>query len=282
MSAAEIVSSFGSPEQAGLLWGLINTSDNLDIGGDVQHISINMENYERKFIMQRDVEVALNISRKYFLVVSAGYYGEKPKKVEMRRVYLMAQPIESVTLKAGRFFPAFGIMSNEHSMLYRGRYFNQGRETYNAEATYRTQYVELIAGKVFGHPDDFSEGQLVGKEGFNSRLSIFPTKTLNFGLSYYGLVDPKGVWEHEGAAHFQWAPLKELWFETQAASKDVYARIGIGPAKGFMIRPTLQYVYESKDPAEKSLNFQWLPIPHFDFQMTVANKTLIFLSHYYL
>lgn len=282
MSSAEVVSSFGGEQEAGLLWGLVNTSDNLDVGGDLRHISIETENYTRKFVMQREVEVAVNYDRRLYLVASAGLYGEKPKGSEMRRAYLMVNAFDNFTLKAGRFFPAFGIMSEEHYKLYRGRHFNQGRETYNAELAYRNQWMEIIAAKVFGHPDDFHAGMLKGKEGFSGRLSILPTKTLNFGLSYYGLVDPSGLWEHDGAAHLQWAPMKELWFEGQASLKDAYLRIGIGPAKGFMIRPTIEYVYDALEPAKPEINFQWLPRPHFEFQMTVASKSLLILSHYYL
>lgn len=283
MSSAELMSTWGKKDEAELLHGLINTSDNLDIGGDFQHVSYNLGGYEDEFVMQRELEVAVNFRRKFFIAVSSGLYGREPEAPEMRRTYLMATNLwDNWTLKLGRFFPAFGIMSSEHLYLYRSRYFNQGRETYNAEVMFRNKLLELTATKIFGHPEDFHNGYLKGKEGFSTRLNVMPTKSLTLGASYLLMVDPYSNLEHYGAVHALWGVSKALWLESQITDKDAYLRVGIPTYKGLLLRPTAQVEYESEDPAKVELNIQWMPRPHFDFQLTCSKTTWIFLSHYYL
>jgi hypothetical protein len=277
MASGEIMSTWEAPGETGLLHGLMSTNDALDIGGDFQHVSL----ADREFAMQREVQVGLNLWRQFFITVNSGLYGPYPPGPEMRKAYLQGTVFDNWTFKLGRFFPAFGIMSNEHLYAYRSRNFNQGRETYNAELIYRSKYFELTAAKIFGHPEDFHQGILVGKEAFSTRLSITPTNSLNFGLSDYLTIDPEGVVENFGAAHLLWGIDKNFWIETQAGLKDVYFRLGVAPAKGFLVRPTVEYIYGSPD-VRKELNIQWLPRPHFDFQLTCSKTTWIFLSHYYL
>lgn len=282
MAAGEVMSSWTSKNESDLLHGLMSTSDALDIGGDFQYVSISTRDYERSFVMQREVQIGVNYDRQFFLTVGSGLYGEFPETPEMRKVYLQANLFDNWTFKVGRFFPAFGIMSNEHLYIYRSRYFNQGRETYNAEAIYRGRYFEIAAAKVFGHPNDFANGVLIGKEGFSSRISITPTKSLNFGASYYVLIDPKANIEQTGSVHLLWGIQKNFWMESQIGLEDVYFRLGVEPSKGFFVRPTVEYLYNSSAPPRTELNFQWLPRPHFDFQLTCSKTTWVLLLHYYL
>lgn len=281
MSSKELLSTWGSDQE--LLHGLIQTSDNLDIGGDVQHVSFKINDREDSFVMQREIEVAVNYGRNYFLAVSSGLYGPNPKEPEMRRAYLMATNIfDNWTIKAGRFFPAFGIMSSEHLYLYRSRYFNQGRETYNAEIMFRNKLLEISAAKIFGHPDDFSTGYLTGKEGFSTRVNIMPTKSLTLGVSYLVLSDPSLVLEHYGAFQALLGISKAVWIESEVTNKDAYFRVGIPTYKGLLLRPTIEADYYAKNPIRGELNIQWMPRPHFDFQLTCSKTTWVLLSHYYL
>ena len=282
MFAGEVMSSWGGKTEAGLLHGLMKTSDRLDLGGDFQYVNFKIDDYEHAFSMQREVQAAVNIKRQWYLALSAGQYGEYPNGTEVRKAYLQGTAFTNWTAKVGRFFPAFGIMSNEHLYLYRNRHFNQGRETYNAELIFRSQFFELTATKIFGHPDDFEKGYFDGKEGWASRLSWFPNKNSSLGLSYLGLIDKYGVIENEAAAHVMWAFNQQFWIESQAAIEDAYFRIGVAPARGLLIRPSLEYVYETRLFTKKEINIQWFPRPHFDFQLTCAKDTWIFLSHYYL
>jgi hypothetical protein len=281
MSAGEVMSTWGGKTEAGLLNGALKTSDRLDIGGDFQYISISTKDYERDFFMQRELQVSVNWDRKYTLTVTSGLYGESEES-EVRKAYLQVNMFQNWTAKAGKFFPAFGIMSNEHTYLYRARDFNQGQESYNAELMYSSKYFEVVAAKVFGKPDDFVNGVLIGKEGFSGRLSIFPDKAINVGASFYSLIDPKGVFENAAAAHFLWGINKSFWLESQVGLEDTYFRIGLAPTKGFFVKPTVEYDYVSQELTRTEIVFQWLPRPHIDLQLTCSKSTWIALLHYYL
>lgn len=282
MASADVMSTWGEETEGKLLHGLMDTSERLDIGGDFQYLKLRVGDYRKEFIMQREVQLALNWDRKYTLFASAGLYGAEAKEAEYRRVFLQGVFAENFTLKIGRFMPAFGIMSNEHFYLYRSRYFNQGRETYNAEAIARSKELEFTVTRIFGHPDDFEDGALKGNEGVAARMNFTPTNNFLFGFSYLGLWDIKGNAVHTGAFQALWGPNEKFWVETQAGEKDLYFRLGFAPTKGFMVRPTVEWIYESEEKPRQEINLQWLPRPHFDYQITCSEETWLFLAHYYL
>ena len=282
MASGEIMSTWSGKGEAGILNGLLSTSDDLDLGGDFQHVSISTKDYERSFVMQRELQAGLNYKRQFFLTVSTGLYGEDPEETEMRKAYVQVNAFDNWTLKVGKFFPAFGIMSNEHLYIYRSRYFDEGTETYNAEIMYRGRYLEIVAARIFGRSNDLINLQLIGKKGFSGRASWLPTKTVNVGLSYYMLIEPYAEIEKTASAHALWAITKQFFVESQIGFEDAYFRLGVVPANGFIVRPTVEYIYDSIEPPKVELNIQWLPRPHYDFQLTSSKKTWVFLSHYYL
>lgn len=280
MTSAEVMSTWGTEDEGQPFHGLLKTSDSLDIGGDFSYLSLANKRYERSFIMQREGSIALNYERKHYLVLQGGAYGELAKP-DMRKAYIQSEPFENWIFKAGRFFPAFGIMSNEHSYLYRSRFFNQGRETLNAEVTYREKQWEVSATKIFGHPDEFSHGYLVGKEGYSAQFSLFPSKMAKASVSYAIFYDQFYNVEYTGAISSLWAFNEQSWIELQSSNTETYARIGVEPYKGFSIKPTLEWQYEKKLPRTE-LVFQWLPRSHFDFQLTCSKTDWVALLHYYL
>ncbi|MBI3542468.1 MAG: hypothetical protein HY075_04235 [Deltaproteobacteria bacterium] len=59
-----------------------------------------------------------------------------------------------VQVRAGRFFPAYGLNIPEHNIVTRrGLGFEQGEETYNAEAAYLGEGFNVYATAIFGRPD---------------------------------------------------------------------------------------------------------------------------------
>ena len=269
MSSAEIMSTWGSETDAEPFFGLLRTSDSLDVGADYQAIYLK----DRHFTMQKEAQAALNLSRKVYLVGSYGYYPDEP---EVRKLFLQGAIDGNWTIKLGKFFPAYGIMSNEHLYAYRSRYFNQGSETFTGEATFRTKDYEAIVSKILGSEKDYDDGYLIGREGLSGRVSFTPTRSLNFGFSAIGLIDPKGDIETDAAIHILWGPWSWLWTEQQYSREDQFARIGIEPFKGFTIRPT----YSSN--RGKEIGVQWLPYPHLDFQFIYSKDGSLGLLHYYL
>lgn len=272
LSEAMTTWSYDGEEE--LLWGLFKPSKRIDVGADARYLVLPSGG----FFMQREAEVAMNYKRNIYGVVSGGVYG-KAEVQDSRRYYLMTTDQKSIWFKAGRFFPAYGIMSSEHYMLYRGRKFNQGRETYNAEVIYRGEWFEAAGAKIFGHPDDKIQGFVTN--GFSGRLLLMPPKArLSTGFSVLGLVSKEGKLELDPAFSFLWGPYKALEFEAQAGKDDVYGRISVEPYRGLSIKPTVQWVY--KADARYSLALEWLPRPHFDIQIIFEDERYIFQYHAFI
>jgi len=270
----EVMTSWAYDGEEGVLYGLFKTSKRLDVGGDARWLQID----DQGFFMQRELEASLNIKRQYYLVASGGVYGPLDEQ-DSRRYYVMFTDQKSVWFKAGRFFPAYGIMSNEHYMLYRKRFFNEGRETWNAEFIYRGDWFEAAGSKIFGHPKDQEQGSKTS--GFTGRFLVMPSKwRTSAGVSVLGLVDEIGVFKTHTAISALYSPITPLSFELQAGQEDVYARLNIEPFKGFSLKPTMQWVYIDKQ--RYSLAMEWLPRPHYDMQIIFEEQRYIFQYHLYI
>ena len=270
----EVMTTWSYEGEEELLWGLFKPSKRIDVGASARWLELP----EQGFLMAREAEVAMNYKRTIYGVVSGGVYGRDQFQDSLRH-YIMSTDQKSIWFKAGRFFPAYGIMSNEHFMLYRGRHFNEGRETYNAEVIYRGQWFEAAGSKIFGHPKDKEQGFVTN--GFTGRLLLMPPKArLSTGFSVLGLVDKEGKLQTHPAFSFLWGPIKQLEFEAQAGKEDVYGRVSIEPYQGFSVKPTAQWVYNSD--ARFSLVLEWLPRPHFDMQMIFEDQRYIFQYHFYI
>ena len=271
---SEAMTSWAYDGEEGVLYGLFRTSKRLDVAADARWLQLP----DQGFFMQREAEVSLNIKRQYYLVASGGIYGPLDEQ-DSRRYYVMFTDQKSIWFKAGRFFPAFGIMSNEHYLLYRKRNFNQGRETWNAEVIYRGQWFEAAGSKIFGHPEDFEQGTKTS--GFSGRFLLIPPRwRTSAGVSVLGLVDELGVFQTQTAVSLLYGPMKELELEMQAGELDMYARISVEPYKGFSLKPTMQWVYTDKQ--KYSLAIEWLPRPHFDAQMIFEEERYIFQYHFFI
>jgi len=272
---AEAMTTWSYDGEENLLYGLFKPSKRIDVGADARYLVLP----DQRFFMQREFEVALNWSRYIYGVASSGTYGPLDTP-DSRRYYLMATDQKNFWVKAGRFFPNYGIMSNEHYMLYRGKNFNQGQETWNVEGIYRNSWLELSAAKILGHPDDQKYGTKT--DGFTGRILITPPKwKLTTGISFLGLFDELGYLQAYPAFSAIWAPYKQLWFETQAGEEDAFFRIGIEPYRGFSIKPQVEHTYMDEHP-KYSVVLEWLPRPHFDLQAIFESQRYIFMYHFYI
>jgi len=271
---SEGMTSWSYDGEEGLLYGLLKTSKQLDVAADARWLQLP----EQSFFMQRELEISLNLKRQYYIVASGGVYGPLDEQ-DSRRYYVMFTDQKSIWFKAGRFFPAYGIMSNEHFLLYRGRNFNQGRETYNAEVIYRGEWFEAAGSKIFGHADDKEQG--TATRGFSGRFLLMPAKWgTSAGVSVLGLVDDIGVFKTQTAFSALYSPIKQIEMELQAGEEDLYARLSVEAYKGFSIKPTMEWIYTDKQ--KYSLAIEWLPRPHFDIQMIFEEQRYIFQYHFFL
>lgn len=149
----EILSRWSAEGEENLLHGAIKSEEvinwvngsrdvGFNVGGDVRYLQqyINNDLVERGrfFPMQRDLELGFKWSD--LVIVSTFGYKYLPNEddeFETRRYYLMYQASETVSLRAGRFLPIYGLMIADHyTDIKRGLRFDQGQERDNAEINF--------------------------------------------------------------------------------------------------------------------------------------------------
>jgi hypothetical protein len=112
------------------------------VGGNFRYIQTQLENnnfeLRRSFAMQRDLEIAAKWDR-FSLVTSYGliYKPNAQDEVDLRRFYGLFNFNDELSLRAGRFLPTFGIMTNDHYLSVKQRLqFGQLTERDTVELNY--------------------------------------------------------------------------------------------------------------------------------------------------
>lgn len=146
----EVLSRWGAEGEENVLHGAIQNESvinwingsqdvGFNVGGNVRYIQqyLNSDVMERGrfFAMQRDLELAFKWNQ--WIVASTfgyRYFPNESDKFETRRYFLMYQPNEYVSFRAGRFLPIYGLMIADHyTDIRRGLQFDQGQERDNFE-----------------------------------------------------------------------------------------------------------------------------------------------------
>ena len=149
----EILSRWSAEGEENLLHGAIkneavinwlNGSQEVgfNVGGDIRYLQQYTNNDFREsgrfFSMQRDLELGFKWNQ--LQIVSTFGYKYLPNdadKFETRRYYLLYQPTEYVSLRAGRFLPIYGLMISDHyTDIKKGLMFDQGQERDNVELNF--------------------------------------------------------------------------------------------------------------------------------------------------
>lgn len=146
----------------------INSPEWLNLGGDYRS-AYSYENTPtleagQYTFMQLDVEAAVTY-KKFTLDASLGYQdidhpGPWHDYTISRRHYIMYQATDEIAIRGGRFFPAFGVYTPNHSIVTKSlldiqspEQVGQG-ESYNLELSYLGDTYSVIATGIFGRPDD--------------------------------------------------------------------------------------------------------------------------------
>ena len=100
----------------------------------------------------------------------------------------MYKPNEQLSVRFGRFMPAYGINTPDHVIPIKSNLgWDEGNETYNLELSWITETWSMFATGIFGKWD----GQQVNQEqGFVLRPSVAVADTYKVGLSYEYGIDP--------------------------------------------------------------------------------------------
>jgi len=186
------------------------------VGGDTRYVNINADGYHNKFLMHSTYELAVSPSHNLWVAATAGKYAPTGE-VELRRHYILLNAHENVSVRWGRFFPAYGIMSPDHTLATRsGIGWRQDAETYNAEISVHGSIGELFVTTLFGGEEEVRLSKKRGyrikgdETGTTIRGALFLGDTLQAGGSYWFGSTMEQDWLVAGA-FAQWAPIPSLY-----------------------------------------------------------------------
>jgi hypothetical protein len=286
----------------------INSPEWLNLGGDYRSAysylnSATSEMGQYNF-MQLDVEAAVTY-KKFTLNASLGYNDPDPgfyngwrDALISRTHYIMYQATDEVAVRFGRFYPAFGINTPNHSLLIKEN-LNVGvpeqvnsadGESYNLEVSYLGDKYNVIATGIFGRPDDPTGTQReVGASLVVSRSFFDHYKA---GLSYlYGtdsdehrhLVGPYGILGFTQKLYL----LTELDFQIETptglqAGPTTHGfaqlnRLGYEAAKGVNLIVDQEYSrvdFSNPDTLEQhyGAGVWWYPRPHLEVSLEYQKR----------
>jgi hypothetical protein len=253
----------------------------LAVGGDVRYINVNVKSgqfkFHRKFLMQRDIEIAVSPTPSVTAVASVGLYGEKAKK-EMRRHYLKINLGEHFALRAGRFMKGFGVNVSDHTLPTKQRLgMGQGQESYNIEGSFSSKYGEFFLTSVHGEE---AELEMSRDDGYTSRSeslsgaavrgSLFYGSVGQAGISFMDLVNTEQHRQAWGVFVQTKLPIEGtyLWAEYDRVFEDdktfdvAASKVGWEAIKGV-------HLYTTADREDQEytggLGVQWFPRPHWEF-----------------
>ncbi len=310
----ELLSTWGTEKETRFLY-FIPTTEKIAFGGDLRYVNVKTTTpqgtFERGIFMQRDIEVALTLG-KWTFDVAAGTYDpqlQNENQFISRRHYAIYQAEDELTIRAGRFYPSFGIYIPEHNTyIRRGLGWDHNRESYNLEGAWQNEKWNFFATGIFGRPDDKT---LKREAGGALSAAYNPTDKIKVGGSYYyGETDEithhyVGPYAIVGLSHslyllsqitatreFQYTAADPVW------GLVTYNRFDYEFYKGmhvFLMQEFRQSNFDAGNTRGDVLGvgLQFFPRPHWEFQAVVQKvysqgfsntpaDNLYLLAHFYL
>jgi hypothetical protein len=302
--SSEVLSTWGS-EQEKKVADFITQPENLYLGGDYRSVYYTVNNPAftegQTVFMQADLEAAFQFASKWYVDGTLGY-SSNPKGQGFsdfaisRQHYLMYRPTEEISIRAGRFYPMYGINTPNHSILIRSAldvHSPEGQsEAYNLEASYIGENYNFYLTGIFGRPDKIA---LQREKG----VSAVASRTLNthakVGVSYlYGANELSHRSLMGPFAMIGFTEKLYLLAEFDFQNRDSLGwgfvttnRLGYEIFKGFHIIADQEYGRVDFDDI-KTLNERyglgvwWWPRPHFEFSLEYQTRlnNAVFSTYY--
>jgi hypothetical protein len=283
----ELLSTWSYEKEENILHGLVDTekvNDWLAIGGDIRNVQVHVENdlvTRGKFIkMQAGIELGINVE-KFALI---GFFGEYIKDEwvgNSPRYYGLYRATDTVSLKAGRFIPNFGINFSEHIFATRGYLgFGYGTEKDSVEVSYLSDQWNFT-GTYFKTPKEKSS---FDNKGYAATASFIFNEKNKITAQHYqekndivkntitGLNGLLG-WNEHFYTTIEYDRLRsEPVVTTPATDGDYFThKTGYEATKGLHFILLNDYVQtDIKDGSTKDYKYgpgiQWYPRPHLDLQ----------------
>ena len=302
--SSEVLSTWGS-EQEKKVADFISQPDWLFLGGDYRSVyyTVNNPKYTegRQVFMQADVEAAFKFAEKFYADGTLGY-SENPKGQGFgdfaisRQHYLMYRPTDEFSIRAGRFYPMYGVNTSNHSILIRSLldiHSPEGQsESYNLEAAYVGETYNFYVTGILGRPDVLSAQREKGMSAVASRTVNEHAKV---GLSYlYGINEAShrnllGPFAMLGFTEKLYL-LSEFDFQNRDSLGWGFVttnRLGYEIFKGFHVIGDQEYGRLNFDNANSlnaryGLGVWWWPRPHFEFSLEYQTRlnTALYSTYY--
>lgn len=294
-----VLSTWGTDNEneAGFAYNLVTTPDWLDAMGLFRSVYAHQNtpfiNQSQYIFMQNDLELAAHYNfvmdtepRQLDVVASIGYQNREglSDHAISRRHYVTFQRSENFSLRAGRFFPAFGINTPDHIIpIKKSIGWGESRETYNLEVLWKDVNWESFLTFVFGRIDDPESAKETGfawspnvsiKDHYKIGLNSF------YGETQYGQRKLYGVWGILGFTHHLFL-LSEMDFQQQKNFGTLktswgmvnYQRLDYEIETGLHLYITQDYSHIDHDipnGLRKSfgLGTQFFPRPHFEINFS--------------
>lgn len=304
----EILSFTSREEEQKFIYGLVIPPSWLTMGGDFREIYV-YKNSEfakegRAILMQADLEASAQVGKTRF-VASAGFQDLKTAvtladQLISRRHYLSYQLSDEWTVRGGRFLPAYGINTPDHVItIKRGLGFDQGQESYNIEASYIAEKLNIYATGIFGRPDNLGLNKETGIALSASRP--FLLENSKWGASYLF-----GSKRFQPARHIfgpyiilgfseKWALLSEFDFQSQGVPANApsrfgalnYQKLSYEPIRGLWVYFTqewsrLDFSREDTLSTAYTLGVQFFPRPHFELNVAWQKLRVASVSKEYM
>jgi hypothetical protein len=282
------MSKWSFEEEGGFAHGKVELPESVMVGGDVRAVGFHRDNgafsQQRFWLMQADGELAWKPTEQITVAGSLGLYEHE---VESQRHYVMYAPTETLSMRVGRFFPAFGIHTPDHAIATkRWLGWNEGKETNNVEVAWLGDAGEVIVTAAFAAGEEDDGVSPSGDPGLAARGAWYVGDTMQVGLSYFGgqsaLFDRQvaGVFLSAGFAE-RYFLMTEMDFQTETrtdSDKSLpatrgtrlrYSRLGWEADQGLLLSLTEEELASDRDSPERDYTafgagVQWFPRPHWE------------------
>lgn len=314
--SSELMTTWGNEKSAEFLHGAVKTPEWLHMGGDVRSLQyyVNNASIEKAdfFLMQADLQPVLQFG-KWVFSAALGIV-KQPRDIDnnkfmSRSYYALYQIRDELSVRLGRFFPAFGLMTPDHIRLTRqGLGFNQGQETQNLEVAYANENFEIIGTAINRR---FNQNADVREQGGVLTAALAVGSKSKVGTSFYKTEqesikrDIAGIWSilHLNEKFYfmnDWAAQSLFQKTSQSKTQNIlfFNELGYEWSKGV----TPYVIYERSQDVQRiardmtfenlGLGIHLMPYSHFDFKLEYQNRsdkdpkstshTAFLLMHYYL
>jgi hypothetical protein len=160
----------------------------LNIGGNFRyiqtHLNTNSFSQGRRFPMQRDLEVAAKWDALTFVSSYGAIYNPRgTDEIDLRRMYLLWNVSENISLRAGRFIPIYGLMFSDHyTAIKQGLQFAQLSERDAVESNFT---FENWSGSLSYSQAPESKRNLQQEEALAGTFNYNFSDTLRIGANYW-------------------------------------------------------------------------------------------------